>query len=124
MPNKVFLGENDIIFNLYEGNQAQESIQNMVNENNRIITKLRRQNKPVLVLADLTKLGQSSIGSRQASADALKNKDYDKVALFGANKFMKYVGNFIITASGQERRARMFDTEDEAMAWLKNGKQR
>ncbi|MBI3283103.1 STAS/SEC14 domain-containing protein [Candidatus Curtissbacteria bacterium] len=119
MPNQVFLDQDGFIHNIYQGDQTRESVEAVVNKNNQLVAKLRQQNRPVLVLADLTQLGQSSLGSRQASAEALKNEDFDKVALFGANIFMKHVGNFIITASGQDQRAKMFNTKDEAIGWLK-----
>lgn len=118
MPNKVFL-EGDIVHNVFEGDQTERSVYTVVYENRKFAEELRKQGKKVLMMSDLTNLGASTAGSRKASTDALQKMDYDKVALFGANKFMKHLANLIVFGSGMSHKVRYFDTKEQAEEWLR-----
>jgi UDP-N-acetylmuramyl pentapeptide synthase len=118
MPNKVFLNKNEYIEIIYEGDQTSETVNNVVDETLKIISILKKQNKPVKIINDLSKLGGSSMGARKTSAETLEKVKYDKVALFGANLFMKYLAILIIKASGMGEKVKYFDTREEAEKWL------
>jgi UDP-N-acetylmuramyl pentapeptide synthase len=118
MANEVSLNKDGYIEIIYEGDQTYESVNKVVQEVLKIITILKEQNKPVKLLNDLSELGGSTYGSRKASAEALLKAEYDKVALFGANLFMKYLSILIIKASGKDSTVKYFDTREEAERWL------
>jgi|SRR3989344_3599926 len=118
MSNKVILGKNDIIFNIYQGDQTTTTVANVVSKTRNIIEILRRKKQPVYILADLSKMGKSNFGSRLESVEALKTMRYNKVALFGANLFVKHLANFIIIASGRQNKIKYCNSKDEAIKWL------
>jgi len=119
MTNRVFLNQEGIIEVHYEGDQTYASVQKVTQKVTALAEELRETGKKVVVINSLEKLGTSSSGSRSASAEALDLLVYDRIALYGANLFFKYLANFIIAASGKAQKVRHFDTREEAMKWLK-----
>ena len=117
MPNKVF-EEAGLIHNVYEGEQTADTVIEVQHRTEDLIAKLRAQGRSALILVDLRKLTGTHSSARLGSSDNLKKFDFDRIALFGANLFIKYLANFIIKASGNGRRVRYFNSETEARAWL------
>lgn len=119
MPNEVRLGDDGFIHNVYRGDQSEASVLQVAEETLALIDELRDRGRPVRLLVDLREMGGSSASSRRASWEALKGSDYDRIAIFGANRFLKHVANLIIRASGRADVARTFGSREQAVAWLK-----
>jgi|GEM_PF-5163876 len=116
--NEVLLDENGFIQNNYRGDQTAEKIHAVTAETLRLIEGLRSENKRACILVDLSGMGKSTAASRKAASESLKLMVYDRVGIYGANIFMKFLANFVIMASGQSAKVRYFNTRAEAEAWL------
>lgn len=119
MPNLVSR-EDDIIFYRYIGDQTSETIDRLAAQTRALCQQLKHEGKPGLLLVDLTELGAQDAGARKASATELDTLPVDKVAVFGANLFMKYLAQFIIRASKRSDITQYFDTKEAATAWLRS----
>jgi UDP-N-acetylmuramyl pentapeptide synthase len=119
MNNSVSIGKKTVIEQVYEGDQTHDAIRQLTLELTEICSKLRGKKKEVKILADLTKIGNTTTGSRRALVESLEDVDYDKVALFGGGTYIKHLANFIIQASGRLKKVKVFNTRKEALKWLK-----
>ena len=122
MPNQVFLRKDGIVCCIYDGSQTSDSLGLMIRETEKITNQLRKQSKPVLILVDMTRFGNVTTDARIVAANSLERKTYDKVAIFGANKFLRHVSNLIIFASGKSEKVRHFESPEAAIQWLENQK--
>lgn len=116
--NKVFLGNDGFIHNVFHGDQTKEGIQRMGQELRAVIQQLRQQNKPVLILSDLHDVGKQNLSVRKAGYDLIVGLDFDRVAMFGANRLIAAVAHFVTKAAGRSR-IKYFNTKEEANQWLK-----
>lgn len=69
-------------------------------------------------LIDLSRMTHASSASRKLLAEASRHPSIRKYAFFGASIFIRTVGNFILAAAGKKN-ACHFDTEHEALKWIK-----
>ena len=72
----------------------------------------------VLILHDLTEAGKASSRARKIYADLMKEKRIKKQAFVGMSTLTRVIVSFIMNFSGVKN-ARYFDTEKEALEWLK-----
>lgn len=117
MPNRAYL-QDDIIHQIYEGDQDGPVIGDMVAQTEPLVEQLQAAHKPVLILADASKIGATSLHARQAAGRMLTGLPYQKLAVFGAHTRIKYIAQMVILASGKSRKVKLFDTETQAKAWL------
>ncbi len=73
---------------------------------------------PLRILADSTRAGKVSSKARKALAGMQKDLRVEKVAIIGANRYVRVLTGFIFKAVGREEIIRFFELEDEALAWL------
>jgi hypothetical protein len=69
-------------------------------------------------LIDLSQMTKATSGARKILAEASGHQSINKYAFAGASVFVRTVANFIAAAANQ-RNARHFATEKDAMRWLK-----
>ncbi|MFZ5554148.1 MAG: hypothetical protein ACOZCO_13610 [Bacteroidota bacterium] len=119
MANRIFIGEDGFIHHIYEGDQTFENVQKDVDTINALLAQMRKQNLPAKVLGNFSKIGKADSGARKAAGEAIKYGDFDKLALYGKNIFHTVAANLIITATGQRKRVRVFQTKEKAVEWLK-----
>ena len=74
----------------------------------------------VLVLNDLAQAGKASSGARKVYAGVLKSEQIAKHAFVGMRTLTRGIVSFVMRASGAKN-AMFFETEEEAMRWLKAG---
>lgn len=118
--NKVFLGEDGLIRNVYVGDQDAESVKGVERETVRLATDLRALGRPVHILANIDAMGRSSPGSRKAARDALELHVYDRCAVTGGNLFLRHLSNLINMASRRAKDVRWLPTEEDAILWLRS----
>lgn len=100
------------------GEQNYETITKISQQGTILAEKLISIGKPILVLVDIS--NQKSLPSRvhQATVDSINNNPFERIALFGADKYLRVAVNMLITAIGQGNRIKLFGTPGEAEAWL------
>ena len=122
MSNKVFLNETDIIECHVIGDQTTESVAAMGRKIDSLLTQLKKEKKPGLVLDDLLKMGSVPSAPRNMVIELAKSLPYDRLAMLGAGGIIRVGANIIIRVSGRHRRLRYFSDKDEALRWLKSGR--
>lgn len=118
MVNTVSITKNGIILEIFEGDQSYDTVQQTTDKLSEKIEEVKKKGKEAKVLIDLTGIGSTNAGSRKASVGALRNLDYDKIALFGGSNYVRHLSNFVIKASGRSKKAKVFKEKKEAMKWL------
>jgi hypothetical protein len=75
----------------------------------------------LLTLIDMSETNRPTSEARKMHAMNLKNhhNQFKKAAFFGGSVMNRVLANFIIKASGKGDKVRYFDTEKEAIQWLK-----
>lgn len=116
--NKAII-RNQIVEIKYEGVVAVEDVIKMNEEVQRLVTTLQENNKKVLLLIDATEVEKASQESRTKSVEFMKAMHFDKIAIFGASVFQRHVINFVVTATGNQRKIRHFKEKSDALVWLK-----
>lgn len=107
--------ENNLIHLQSLSDQDEQSAQKISEEISRI---LKTKDEKVGLIIDLTKSGKPSSKARKILADMIKQEKLSKVATFGGGTIHRVISQFIIYVSGVKH-TRIFDTEPEALAWLK-----
>jgi hypothetical protein len=72
---------------------------------------------PLLILWDDTRGGKAGSDVRKVYADFNRDPRIGKVAIFGALRYGRVLGDFVLKLTGREN-VRFFDTEADARAWL------
>jgi hypothetical protein len=75
----------------------------------------------VRILNNLTRMSKATARSRKTTAESIKLPEIGKVASFGGSTFARVVASFVIKATGMEHKVKYFETEEEALKWLKKG---
>lgn len=116
MPNRVAV-ENDIITMVFEGDQTESTYLVVSKEAERLVQETVSRHKRVKVLVDVRHIGKVTLAVRQLAAHNLRIWPLYRVAIFGANIYLRHLANLVIMATGN-RGAKVLKTEQEAMAWL------
>jgi len=119
MQNEVWLEPNsNIIVSAYHGDQTSTSVHEAVSAALEFINTLRQEHKPVYILVNASDIKGQDMDSRTAALEAFNTLDYDKLAIFGAPFFIKYVIQLLILAANRQDTIHYFDLESDARAWL------
>lgn len=73
--------------------------------------------KPLLILWDDTRGGKASSDVRKVYADFNRDPRVGKVAIFGAQRYGRVLGEFVLKFTGRDNVC-FCDNEAEARAWL------
>lgn len=72
---------------------------------------------PLLILWDDTQGGKASSDARKVYADLNRDPRLGKVAIFGAQRYGRVLGEFVLKLTRRDN-VRFFDNEVAARAWL------
>lgn len=75
--------------------------------------------RPLLLLSDVSRSGKVSSRARSLLADLARDPRLGKNAILGGGRYNRVLASFINKATGQDN-IRFFDSEEEALVWLKN----
>ena len=118
MANRMFLNKDGYIEVQIEGDQTYMSFENLQPTALQILDELQKDGKERLGLIDITKQGSFSADSNRAAMEILEAINYDRVAIFGAPRFLQEVTSAIILAMGKGDNTKIFATREEAVNWL------
>lgn len=108
----------DIIEVVNSGPKTPEEQGETIRQIQELSEKLRKENKPVLILDDISQMDIPSEALRRVGSNVEKMADFDKFALFASSAQMRAIVNFMILA-GKETKLRVFENREQAIAWLK-----
>jgi hypothetical protein len=76
--------------------------------------------EPLLVLTDSSRSGKLSSGARKLSVEINRDPRMGKTAVIGeGRRYFRVMAGFILKATGRDN-IRFFDSEEEALTWLKS----
>jgi UDP-N-acetylmuramyl pentapeptide synthase len=116
--NKVYLDENGIIEIEVVGDQTAASVHAMGEEIQALILKLEQASKPVLLLDNLKRMGDTTPEARSEVGRLAKTLRFDRGAMVGDGSVMMRSGtNLMLRAIGRSN-LRYFASRDAALMWL------
>lgn len=118
MDYQVFLNEKHQIELIFGEKLNEEELKTMLKIANQLITKMKKENIPINILADVSKLNKLSIGARSYGSSWLLKQPINKVAVFGDNLFMKYFIRMLSAGLGLNKKISFFKSKKEAQKWL------
>lgn len=118
MANRIFFNESGFVEVRIEGDQTYMTFENLRPTASEILDDLQKANKKRLGLIDVSEQGSFSPDSNRAAMELLESLNYDKIAIYGATKFLQDVTAAIILAMGKGNNTKIFATRDEALEWL------
>jgi len=113
--NRMYLGEDNIIYETLVGEQDEKTVLAIYEASNRLTNMAEGK---VSILVDLNKAGQTSSGARKKAQEMLDDEIFGKLALFGLHPVARVVASFFMGIS-RKKDMRFFKTKKEALAWLK-----
>ncbi|HET9412001.1 MAG TPA: STAS/SEC14 domain-containing protein [Candidatus Saccharimonadales bacterium] len=118
MKNQVTL-KNGIVYIMVSGDQTEQSVLAMGSEVRKLLAELKKDGKPLLVLDDITKLGNTDIAARKTVVELAKNLPYRRAAMLGDGSVLMRVGtNLLLRAMGKGDAVRYFEDRTKALQWL------
>jgi hypothetical protein len=121
---KTFFNPSGFIEQHYIGVQTPESVIAAVNELVKQAHKLKSQGQRALILACVQEVPKIDISgkmkpARQIAVEAMKNAQYDRIAIYG-NAAVQIVVNTLILIAGKRTKIRVFPNREAALKWLKS----
>jgi hypothetical protein len=116
--NKVFLNNQGIIEIHVVGDQTVLTIRAMGLKTEKLIEKLRAENKQVLVLDVLLEMGNVPPEGRKSVVKLATELDYDKAAMLGSSAALRLGANLMLRATGRNETAKYFENREDAVIWL------
>lgn len=83
------------------------------------LEELIQKNKRGLILCEIRGSNTVDQKTRQTISELMQNMKYDKIAAYGAKTLMRSIANLTLMASGRYSRTRIFDTQEQALTWLR-----
>jgi hypothetical protein len=110
---------NQIIRNIARGDFEEDDARSQAEE---IVRLVASRSGKVSILNDLTKSGKASSSARKIFAELMISERIEKQAFVGMKTVTRVIVSFIMRFSGVTN-ARYFDTEQDALKWLKGGQE-
>jgi hypothetical protein len=118
MAHELSMGDDGILRLGFIGNINKEKAEAFIKE---IIPFLEAatEAEPLLALADSSRTGKVSSAARKIFTEMYRDSRFKKVAVVEASRYARVLAGFLIKATGRASTLRFFDSEEEAVAWLK-----
>jgi hypothetical protein len=119
MAHKLSMGDDGILRMKFSGDFGKEEAEAFL-EDFMPFLEAATGTEPMHFIADVSQVGKTSAAARKVFSDLFREPDprRGKMALVGASRYVRVVAGFLMRAAG-ETGWRFFDTEEEALAWLK-----
>ena len=114
---RVWIDDNGIIKGWIGGVHNKKDAESIIAEVNTLIENSGFRK----VLIDMSKIEKATLDARKVHLDNLNSKpsNFNKLALFGANTLNRVMANFMIRAARLEDKIKFFNSEADALVWLK-----
>ena len=117
MADKLHIDQDGILRTSHSGDMTKEDV-DVILKNATAALELATEEKPLLILMDARQVGKFSSTARKAFAQLDRDPRVGKVAVVGLGRYMRVAIGFINKAVGREH-LRLFESEEQALAWLK-----
>jgi hypothetical protein len=111
------MGDESIIRIIIQGIHEKKDAEAVIKE----INNYSRARGKVSVLMDLRGIERATAGARKEYIRNISTEpsNFDKLAMYGTSAVNRVMANFIIRASERKGRVRYFESEKEALKWLR-----
>jgi UDP-N-acetylmuramyl pentapeptide synthase len=116
--NNFFLNDTGVIEIITTGDRTASLVQSSAQKIFAFAKQLRAAGKPVLILNDISAMGEVPLEAHKIFADIAHEADYDRFALLGADNIVRLGANLIAQSIGKPDSLKYFDDRDQALAWL------
>ena len=116
--NKVFINDQGIIEICVIGDQTVDSVQAMGDRTFELADAQKTAGNRVLVLDNLLQMGSVPAEARKRVVDLVKSNEYEKLAMLGADRVLRFGANLILQATGKGTRVKYFEDRQKCLAWL------
>lgn len=121
MQNSVLLVGNIIEIKVV-GDQNLSSVTDMSKKIAELLEAQRKAGKPLLVLDDITAIGNTDIPARKKVSEMAKTLPFHKAVMLGDGSVLMRVGtNLLLKGIGMGGKVRYFEDREKAKEWLLNG---
>jgi ABC-type transporter Mla MlaB component len=119
MPYKLSMGDDGILRMAFIGDIDEEDVLAYVEEYTPL-SEAATEAGPLRILVDASQVGKVSSSARKALVEVYRAPGMGMLttAVVGANRYVRVLAGFIMKALGRKG-LRFFDSEEEALAWLK-----
>lgn len=118
VKQQSYNGQDGLIHSVYVGDQSGTTIKKIGVQLTDLIEKARSHSRKILILADITRLGDVNLSARKSGLILMQELDYDLLAVVGCSSISAGLVNLMIIASGRGFKIRVFDNQKEAKRWL------
>lgn len=117
MGNKIRKIEEGILYSTFTGDIGLDDVSEFV-EN--VEPYMQTAATPLHFVVDAQHEGRWSLDARRQFTNMFdKEPRYGKVAIVNASRFTRVAATFMMKATGRDDTVRFFDTEADALTWLK-----
>ena len=113
--SRVYLGDDDIIHGIFEGDVNAETA-TKIGES--ILKLSKHVEGKVNILNDINKTGNPSTEARKILQKYIIHEKIGKVAIFGMHPVARIIASFFIGVT-KKKDIQFFKTKEEAVKWLK-----
>jgi hypothetical protein len=118
MYNKVYINDEGLLTIWVVGDQTAESVREMGEKLDYYVEMLQVEGKPILILDNILKMGQTNSEVRAEVARIAKRLPFERAAMVGGSgPAMRFGTNLMLRAIGK-RNLRFFASMDAAELWL------
>jgi|GEM_PF-676306 len=116
--SNFFLNDTGVIEIITTGDRTAELLQDSAKKLFEFARQLREAGKPVLILNDISAMGDFPPEAHRTFADIARAADYDRFALLGSNNIVRLGANLIAQSIGKADSLKYFDNRSKALHWL------
>lgn len=117
MAHEIRILEDGILRIALIGDQDEKSMEAFLQDLTPFL-ETATEEEPLRILTDSSRSGKYTVQARRMYFQIGYGQTVEKVAIVGASRYTRVLVGFIFKGTGQ-RNVRFFDTESEALVWLK-----
>lgn len=100
------------------GDQTYQTIGHLIGQSVQYHDRLRKLDKPIRVLIDVTKMGKLNLGAIESATIGLHDLPYDRLAVFGLSSKNDKIVQWLVRKTANPNKVKLFESHDEALEWL------
>jgi len=116
--NQVFVNDQGIIEIHVVGDQTVDSVQAAGGRARDLALEQLKAGKRAMILDNLLLMGAVPVEARKRAVDLVRSGDYDKFAMLGSDRVVRFGANLMLQATGRGSHVRYFQDYEACAAWL------
>jgi hypothetical protein len=118
MAHELKMGDDGIIRGALMGNIGEADMVVFVKDVKRHL-EANTSGKPISILQDAQRVGKFSLAARRQLTELADDPRLGRLAIINSTNFDRVIATFMMNVAGRMNDLSFFDTEAEAIAWLK-----